>query len=165
MKGPVDKSFYQVAPITISLLFLFLIYLLHSIGQGALQSISGGIILVILFIAAFFIESRYVPSVGVLPNLVMLYLIVEKSAEPVPLAMNLYLFAGITLGITAYLLSNLKNIKGKLYEGTVVLYSLKTILPLYLSYYLLGSFSHQFIIYSFVLFAVISWAFYLYVGT
>jgi hypothetical protein len=163
MKGA-DKFFYQLAPITIGLIFLSLIYLLYSVGPTSRSSISGGIILVALFIAAFFVESKYLPFLGVLPNLFLLYALVGNSKEPVPLILEIYLFAGIVLGLLAYMLYHLRDIKGRIYEGTNVLYSLKTIFPIYLSYFLFGSFTHPFIFYSFVLFAVISWAFYIYIG-
>jgi hypothetical protein len=163
MKKEDWKTFHLAWPAVVSLLFLSLIYLLHSAGSNTISLISSGIILMFLFLAAFFTESRYLPFLGVLPNLFLLYALVLSSSEPTPLILNVYLYAGIIFGLLTYLLNRVKDLKGNLYQGTFILYSIKTLFPIYLSYYLFGTFTHPFIIFSFVFFAMISWAFYLYI--
>jgi hypothetical protein len=159
-----DRRIYL--PCVIFLFFLALFYV-RSTSIAEIDLFSPGLILIIMFFAAFVLESRYVVWFGVLPNLLLLFMITESEWRNVPVLLQLYIIGGFFLGILAYIFfygrvfgpgkTTIYGNNHPLYKATYILYSLKTIFPIYFSYFMLKSYAHPFFIYSFLIVFIITW--------
>lgn len=154
--------------------FCLAVYYVHSTAAIEMDFFPQGAVLIVVFVAAFILESRYAPLLGVLPNLLLLYMITESQWRNMPDYLRFYVVAGFVLGILSFILyygkvnkADKLSIYGNaspLYKASFVFYSLKTIFPFYFSYFMLRSFTHPFFMYSFLVFSIITWFFYLEAG-
>ena len=159
-----DRRIYL--PCVIYLFFLALFYV-RSTSVAEIDMFTPGLVLIAVFFAAFVLESRYVVWFGVLPNLLLLFIITESEWRNVPVFLKMYIIGGFFLGVISFILFYGKVLgPGKttiygntqpLYKATYVLYSLKTVLPLYFSYFMLKSYAHPFFMYSFLITFIIVW--------
>lgn len=155
-------------------LFSLAVYYVHSTPVSEIDFFPQGALLIVLFVAAFLLESRYNPLFGVLPNLLLLYMLTESDWSIMPYFLRLYVMAGFVLGMLSFAVyygkvnkADKSSIYGHgdlLYKVTFVFYSLKTVFPFYFSYYMLKSFDHPFFMYSFLVISIITWFFYLEAG-
>ena len=150
-----DRRIY--VPCVIFLFFLALFYV-HSTTVAEIDIFTPGFLLIGMFFAAFVLESRYVVWFGVLPNILLLFIITESEWRNVPFFLKLYIIGGFFLGILSFIsfygkvmMPGKTTIYGNnhsLYKVTYILYSLKTVLPFYFSYFMLKSYAHPFFMYS-----------------
>jgi hypothetical protein len=156
------------------LLFFFLLFYAHSTSASEIELLNTGIVLIAMFFAAFVLESRYVVWVGVLPNILLLYMITELEWRNVSMPFKIYVIGGFFLGVLSFIQfygkvmgpskTTIYGNKHPVYKATYVLYSLKTVFPFYFSYFMLKSFAHPFYIYSFLVVFIIIWFFYMIEG-
>jgi hypothetical protein len=166
-----DRRIYL--PAVLFLFFLLLLYV-RSTPEAELDLLTPGVVLIVMFFAAFVLESRYVVWFGVLPNLLLLFIITESEWRNVPLLFKLYIIGGFFLGVISFILfygkvmgpgkTTIYGNKHPLYKATYILYSLKTVLPFYFSYFMLGSYAHTLFIYSFLLIFIVIWFFFMIEG-
>ena len=160
--------------LSVLVFFSFAVYYVHSTVVSEIDLFPQGMLLIVLFVAAFILESRYNPWFGVLPNLLLLYMITESEWRNMPYFLQFYVIAGFVLGVLSFGLyygkvnkadrSSIYGHSALLYKVTFVFYSLKTVFPFYFSYYMLKSFDHPFFMYSFLVTSIITWFFYLEAG-
>ena len=144
------------------ILGMALIHQVMSTPYSEIGSVSKGIVLVFLFVAAFLLESRYLPYVGLMPSIVFLFLLGEPEWRTLPFLLKAYIEAGVIVVFLTYMICHTKNrYRIRLNQASFILYSLKTVFPIYISHYVFGSYSHPYFIYSFVFFFVMTWLFYL----
>jgi hypothetical protein len=166
-----DRRIYL--PCVLSLFFLALFYV-RSTAVAEIDLFTPGLVLIGMFFAAFVLESRYVVWFGVLPNLLLLFIITESEWRNVPFFLKAYIIVGFFLGLLSFIgfygrvlgpgKTTVYGNKHPLYKATYVLYSLKTILPFYFSYFMLKSYSHPFFMYSFLVLFIMIWFFFLIEG-
>ncbi len=154
--------------------FSLAVYYVHSTAVSEIDILPQGAVLIAVFVAAFILESRYAPLLGVLPNLLLLYMLTESQWSSMPDYLRFYVIAGFFLGILSFILyygkvnkADKLSVYGNaspMYKVSFVFYSLKTILPFYFSYFMLRSFTHPFFMYSFLVVSIITWFFYLEAG-
>jgi hypothetical protein len=138
--------------------FLLLVNYVVSTPYIEITFLNPTVVMVLLFIAAFILESRYMPYVGLLPSALILYGILEYDWSTIPELLKIYAELGLVLCASSFIVYYKKNGKGPLYNAAFLLYSLKTVFPIYLSFFIFGSFMHPYFLYSFILFTIVSWA-------
>lgn len=158
----------------ILVLFLSAVLYVHSTTASEIEVLNLGLVLIVMFVAAYLLESRYVVWFGVLPNVLLLYMITEAEWRNVPLPFKLYVIGGFFLGVLSFVAfygkvmgpskTTIYGNQHPLYKATYILYSLKTVFPLYFSYYMLRSFAHPYFIYSFLILFIIVWFFFMIEG-
>jgi hypothetical protein len=159
-----DRRVY--VPCILALFFLVLFYA-RSAAAAGIDQFTPGLVLILMFFAAFVLESRYVVWFGVLPNILLLFVITESEWRNVPGFLKLYVVGGFFLGILSFIgfygkvmgpgKTTIYGNRHPLYKATYILYSLKTVLPFYFSYFMLKSYDHPFFMYSFLMIFIIIW--------
>lgn len=146
------------------ILFFLLVQYIISTPSVEGSQLNPTLFLILLFFAAFVLESKYVPYVGILPTPPIIYMILEYDWLTIPALLRIYAQSALVVCTASFILFYKKDAKGPLYSIPYILYSLKTVFPIYLSYFIFGSFSHPYFMYSFIVFAILSWAVYLEIG-
>lgn len=155
-------------------LFFSALFFIHSTSTSEMGLLNYGIVLIVMFFAGFVLESRYVVWVGVLPNIVLLYMATELEWRNVPPLFKLYILGGFFIGVLSFIRfygnvlgpskTTIYGNQHPLYKASYVLYSLKTVFPFYFSYFMLNSFAHQFFVYAFLIVFIITWFLYMITG-
>ena len=166
-----DRLFY--VPFVLAVFFLLICYV-HSTSASELDWMNMGLVLIAMFLAAYVLESRYVVWVGVLPSVLLLYMVTELEWRNVPMPFKAYVIGGFFLGVLSFIMfygkvmgpakTTIYGNRHPFYKATYVLYSLKTVFPFYFSYFMLKSFAHPFFAYSFLMLFIMIWFFYMIEG-
>jgi hypothetical protein len=146
------------------LLTLLILQAINSFPDLGSYLISSGLGLLIVFSCAFLLESKYIPYVGVLPSFFFLYFLMDGASGSFPWLLKAYIDVGLILGIAAYVVYYRRKDKGPFYDTVFYAYSLKTVFPLYISYFMLRSFTHQYFAYSFIVTLIFTWLIYMEAG-
>lgn len=143
---------------------IVLIYFIRSAPVAQINFLGPGIALIIVFTSAFLFETSYTSYAGILPSIVLLYLLTKESGGSIPWLLKTYIDLGLILGIASFIVYHKTKVKGVFYYVVFYAYSLKTVFPLFLGYFILGSFTHPYFIYSFIVMLLLTWVFYLEAG-
>lgn len=106
--------------------------------------VSGEIIFGIIMglVVAWFVEKIYIERIGVLPNAMAIYFVLNPYWPDIPDPVKYWVYIGIGLGVFA-LIFLLKKWKFSLYGITYPFYSGKTIMGIYITYIVFKEYSPE----------------------
>lgn len=173
---PRDRVAYFLYEFILILTFLSLASYIRSTNLLELHLVDRGVLLLVLFVLAFIVESRYLDYVGLFPNILFLNLLAEAYGEGLPGFFYLYVSLGMVLSIAFFILHdqvNDRNLYSKLFTSSrqagdgvkgrwffrfvLFMFSFRTLFPMYLTFFLLGSFVHAHFMYAFIFFSLLVW--------
>ena len=165
MIEPKRKISDWIYMLSVCALLLASVELVFSFPSLRLNYLVVAVLMTVIFVFGLLYECRSVTWVGVLPSIFLIFLLMRYEWAGIPFVLRDYAYLGLALGISSFILYYKKKKTSPLKKATFLLYSLKNVFPLYLSYYILGSITHPYYIYSSILLSVITWMFFLEAGS
>jgi hypothetical protein len=93
-----------------------------------------------MLICAFFVEVYYIPRIGVLPNLLVVFFVFRENWGTLPDLLRVYLLVGAVIGTISFFagVKRTVSLPSLVYKITYLLFGLKTVLAFYVPYLLFG---------------------------
>jgi len=162
---PKRKIFDWLYMLSVCALLLVSVKLVFSFPSLRLNYLIVAVLMTIIFVFGLLYEYKSVSWVGIIPSIFLIFLLMRYEWVSIPSVLRDYAYLGLVMGISSFILYYKKKKTSPLKKATFLLYSLKNVFPLYLSYYVLGSITHPYYIYSSILLSVITWMFFLEAGS